>query len=163
VTHFTSDVYDHFSARGLAGAGFAGFYCPNSPQVASVTKLTRGQLISTKQFLARESGLIAGSGGECGQFERGQVGFIGFKFNNGNGDQYGWVRIKLNQCFLSFQLIDYAYGDPGEPVRAGQTSNNDMVPVESDDVVPQEGSLGALALGAAGLLAWRKRRSQAAC
>ena len=51
-----------------------------------------------------------------------------------------------------FWLVDYAYADPGEPIRAGQTSSNDMV--------PNEGSLGGLALGAAGLLAWRKRRSQ---
>jgi len=36
------------------------------------------------------------------------------------------------------------------------------VPEESNDIIPQEGSLGALALGATGLLAWRKRRSQAA-
>jgi LPXTG-motif cell wall-anchored protein len=37
---------------------------------------------------------------------------------------------------------------------------NEMVPEGNDDMVPQEGSLGALALGAAGLLAWRKRRSR---
>jgi hypothetical protein len=36
-----------------------------------------------------------------------------------------------------------------------------MVPEESNEVVPEEGSLGGLALGAAGLLAWRKRRSHA--
>ena len=47
-----------------------------------------------------------------------------------------------------FWLVDYAYADPGEPIRAGQTSSNEMV--------PEEGSLGWLALGAAGLLAWRK-------
>jgi hypothetical protein len=53
-----------------------------------------------------------------------------------------------------FWLVDYAYADPGEPIRAGQTSSNEMV--------PEEGSLGWLALGAAGLLAWRKSRSRAA-
>jgi hypothetical protein len=61
-----------------------------------------------------------------------------------------------------FYLVDYAYADPGEPIRAGQMSSNEMVPEENDDMVPEEGSLGALALGAAGLLAWRKRRSQVA-
>ena len=154
VTLFTSDVFDHFGVRGLAGAGFAGFYCPSNPQHAGVSKLSRGQFISQKAFLARESGLIAGSFDVCSQqFGGGEIGFIGFKFNSGSGDQYGWVRIKMGNR-ADFWLIDYAYADPGEPIRAGQMSSN--------DIVPEEGSLGGLALGAAGLLAWRKRRSRAA-
>ncbi len=154
VTLFTSDVYAHFGVRGLAGAGFAGFYCPSNPQHAGVSKLSRGQFISGRSFLARESGLIAGSFDVCSQqFGDGEIGFIGFRFNSGSGDQYGWVRIKMGNR-ADFWLIDYAYADPGEPIRAGQMSSN--------DIVPEEGSLGGLALGAAGLLAWRKRRSRAA-
>jgi MYXO-CTERM domain-containing protein len=154
VTLFTSDVYAHFGVRGLAGAGFAGFYCPSNPQLAGVSKLSRGQFISSRAFLARESGLIAGSFDVCSQqFGDGEIGFIGFKFNSGSGDQYGWVRIKMGNR-ADFWLIDYAYADLGEPIRAGQMSSN--------DTVPEEGSLGWLALGAAGLLAWRKRRSRAA-
>src|SRR6516165_9398336 len=45
VTFFTSDAYAHFGVRGLTGAGFAGFYCPTVPQVASVSNLGRGQFI----------------------------------------------------------------------------------------------------------------------
>jgi hypothetical protein len=150
--------YDHFGILGRAGAGFAGFYCPNYPQVKSVSKLNRGELVSGKPFLARNSGVIATLLNSCGgQFDSGDLGFIGFKFNNGSGDQYGWVRIKMGTRYPidnDFWLIDYAYADPGEPIRTGQTSSNDMV--------PEEGSLGWLALGAAGLLAWRKSRSRAA-
>jgi hypothetical protein len=155
--------YAHFGILGRAGNGLAGFYnpCP-SAHVVSVSKLNRGQFISRRPFLARESGLLGGFFGPCGtygvgQFDPGDVGFIGFKFNNGSGDQYGWVRVKFTTRFPidhDFWLIDYAYADPGEPIRAGQTSSNEMV--------PEEGSLGWLALGAAGLLAWRKSRSQAA-
>lgn len=58
---------------------------------------------------------------------------------------------------FALKLIDYAYADPGEPIRTGQTS-------ETKDAVadlPTEGSLGALALGAAGVDAWRAvRRSR---
>ena len=153
----------HFGILGRAGNAFAGFYnpCP-SAHVVSVSKLNRGQLISERPFLARNSGLLAGfahycSSGSVGQFDQAGVGFIGFKFNNGSGDQYGWVRVKFggrNPIDHNFWLVDYAYADPGEPIRAGQTSSNEMV--------PEEGSLGWLALGAAGLLAWRKRRSQIA-
>jgi hypothetical protein len=153
--------YAHFRILGRAGADFAGFYSPCDPQIASVSKLSRGQLISRRPFLARNSGLLAGGGGCGGQFDSGDFGFIGFKFNNGSGDQYGWVRLKFGYRNGDFWLVDYAYADPGEPIRAGQSSSNEMVPEENEDVVPQEGSLGALALGAAGLLAWRKRRSQA--
>jgi hypothetical protein len=142
--------YAHFGILGRAGNGFAGFYCPSNPQVASVSKLNRGQLISSRPFLARHSGLLASEFNDCvGQFDSGDLGFIGFKFNNGSGDQYGWVRIRMatsHPIDHDFWLVDYAYADPGEPIRAGQTSSSEMV--------PEEGSLGWLAL------AWRKRRSR---
>ncbi len=146
----------HFGILGQAGASFAGFYCPSYPQIKSVSHLNRGQLISNRPFLAHNSGLLAGVGYCAGQFEYGDVGFVGFKFNNGSGDQYGWVRVKFggrHPIDNNFWLMDYAYADPGEPIRAGQTSSNEVVPIE--------GSLGGLALGAAGLLRWRKRRLQA--
>ena len=54
----------------------------------------------------------------------------------------------------SFILLDYAYADPGEGLRAGQTSEGTL----SDEQAPDQGSLGGLALGAVGLLAWRKSR-----
>jgi hypothetical protein len=94
------------------------------------------------------------SSGSVGQFDQAGVGFIGFKFNNGSGDQYGWARVRMTASGIDhgFWFADYAYADPGEPIRAGQTSSNEMV--------PEEGSLGWLALGAAGLLAWHKRRSR---
>jgi len=153
VTIFTSSAFDHFGILGLAGNGFAGSYCPSFPQVAVVSKLNRGAFISRRPFLARNSGAIAVDL-QCDPFEDGDLGFIGFKFNNGSGDQYGWVRIQLGHNDRDFWIADYAYADPGEPIRAGQTASNDMV--------AEEGSLAGLALGAAGLLAWRNTRSRSA-
>jgi MYXO-CTERM domain-containing protein len=157
----------YFGVRGLAGASFAGLYppsCNNLADLASVSRLERGNLISNRPFVRGESGILATNavhcgtaGDDAGQFDGEGIGYIGFKFNNGSGDQYGWVRIWMSRGINendNFRLIDYAYGDVGEPIRAGQTSSNEMV--------PEEGSLGWLALGAAGLVAWRKRRSQAA-
>ena len=156
--------FAHFGIFGLAGAGFAGFYCPSNPQAKSVSKLNRGELISRRSFLARNSGILARAFGSCGgQFDYGDLGFVGFKFNNGSGDQYGWVRLKFGGHFPidnDFWLVDYAYADPNEPIRAGQTSSNEMVPEEMRHG-PRE-VLGALALGAAGLVAWRKSRSRTA-
>ena len=153
VSAFTSSGFDYFGILGRAGNAFAGFYCPNDSQIASVSKLNRGDLISARPVLPRNNGLLARNDFCSGQFESGHFGFIGFKFNSGSGDQYGWVRLKMGVHNQDFWLVDYAYADPGEPIRAGQTSSNELV--------PEEGSLGGLALGAAGLLAWRKRRSRA--
>jgi hypothetical protein len=149
----------HFGVIGRAGNGLAGFYiaCP-SAHIISVSNLKHGAFISRRPFLAKNSGLMGAFTGPCntfsiGQFPYGEIGYIGFKFNNGSGDQYGWARVKFvrQQIDYDFYLMDYAYADPGERIRAGQTASNNMV--------LEEGSLGVLALGAAGLLAWRKRRS----
>ncbi len=87
-------------------------------------------------------------------------GFIGFKFDIGRGAEYGWARIKVSlnpPLFFRYIIKDYAWGDPGEPIAAGQKSSFD----ERVSVIPGAGSLGLLALGAGGLEAWRDARGQA--
>lgn len=151
----------YFGVVGLAGAAFAGRYNPSCNllnNLASVSRLQRGDLISNRPFVSAQSGNIAieatdrCDGGWIGQFDGKGVGFIGFKFNNGSGDQYGWVRIKMQKGEnpnQNFKLLDYAYGDVGDHVRAGDTGN---------EPVTDQGSLGSLALGAVGLVSWRLRR-----
>lgn len=145
-----------FNVAGIAGASIAGFYDGCGGFRVSASNLKRGQLISSRPFVPARSFLSAELARWCpGQF-LGGIGFIGFKFNNGSGDQYGWVRIQVKPGSgyptYNFQLLDYAYGDVGDTVGAGQKSGHDLSELES---------LGGLALGAAGLLAWRKRRSRA--
>jgi MYXO-CTERM domain-containing protein len=87
-------------------------------------------------------------------------GFVGFRFNTGKGTQYGWARVQTgsgNNHRLHDVIKDYAWADVGEDIRTGQTSSSgDMVHTVTDS-----GSVGLLALGAAGLVTWRKRRKQA--
>ena len=91
------------------------------------------------------------------QFTTNGRGFIGFRFNRGAGLQYAWVRVKdSGNPVHRFVLVDYAWGDPGDSLATGQKSSS------PDDVVTDSGSLGLLAVGAVGLLAWRKRRAKAA-
>ena len=86
---------------------------------------------------------------QFGFFLKHGFGLVGFKFNNGAGDRYGWVRVKmLGGLKNTFEVVDYAYGDPGDVVKAGQ---------KTDHSAPELESLGGLALGAAGLLAWRRQ------
>ena len=83
-------------------------------------------------------------------------GFVGFRFNTGNGTQYGWVRIhtKLDGKHHAHTLInDYAWGDVGDAIVTGQ--KHSLQPANANSV---PGSLGLLALGAQGLDAWRVQR-----
>ncbi|HEX4666373.1 MAG TPA: hypothetical protein VH207_07220 [Chthoniobacterales bacterium] len=120
----------------------------------SVSNLNRGDAISTRPvgytggFLAE---LFGFSNFPIGQFlERQRNAFVGFSFNNGAGVQYGWARFTMYGArFNNFELMDYAYGDPGDTIVAGQTSAGTAPTLES---------LGGLALGATGLLAWRRAK-----
>lgn len=86
-----------------------------------------------------------------GQFTTPGDGYVGIKFNIGSGVQYGWVHFNMGGGPRNnFTLVDYAYADPGTSITAGQKA------------VPEPGSLALLAVGGAGLLAWRKRRAMAA-
>ena len=92
--------------------------------------------------------LAFASGYTYSQWLKPGTGFIGFRFNDGGGIQYGWIRIEMlaGEPLNNFKVVDYAYGDVGDHVVAGQ--------------VPEPGSLGLLALGGLGLILWRKRRSE---
>jgi len=141
---------DKFLIFGIASAAFRGFQAGFNRQY--VSKLSFGQPISMGNFQHPPGFLV--DDGNPHQWNPGQ-GFIGFRFNNGAGVQYGWARIKISGVpHYDFVLLDYAYADPGERLTAGQTLEN----TSSDEQAPDQGSLGGLALGAVGLLAWRKSR-----
>jgi len=158
---------DSFNISGIASDAFRGGQTHFRWYVA---RLTSGQTISRGHFThvhhtnyffgGKMVGTQTSSYGNAKWTEPG-YGFIGFRFNNGAGVQYGWARIFMTGYGRAniFKLFDYAYADPGELIRAGQMSSDEQAPVEQS---PDEGSLGGLALGAAGLLAWRKRRSRTA-
>src|SRR5262249_22857727 len=146
-----------FKVLGVAGASLVGTV--NTSYGAGpfnfLSKLGRGVNISTQAFVPHsrfrydllEYGLQRKS-----KWQGQGTGYVGFKFNGGTGWRYGWARINKRAGPANhFELIDYAYGDVNEPIRTGQK--------HSPEEMPAEGSLGGLALGAAGLVAWRKSRA----
>ena len=50
-------------------------------------------------------------------------GFVGFRFNTGNGTQYGWARIETTNDGnnrIHDVIKDYAWGDAGDVILTGQ-------------------------------------------
>lgn len=88
-------------------------------------------------------GMLACYGGSCttgpGAF-LGSRGFLGVKFIAGNETLFGWVDVSVNGD--ASQAFIYGYG------------LKDAAPV------PEPGTLGTLAIGAAGLFAWRRREQK---
>ncbi|MEO8439316.1 MAG: PEP-CTERM sorting domain-containing protein [Spartobacteria bacterium] len=157
-------------ATGPLGGGFAGFYFGTLGALSAkflgvtgtlngnpyhyVSKLGLGQSIANQtNFLANIPGkfdaLASGYGYPNSQWVAPGTGFIGFRFDVGDGTQYGWARLEMDGAKLnSYTFVDYAFADPGQTLRTGQ--------------VPESGSsLGMLALGAAGLLALRRQFAKA--
>jgi len=149
-----------FFNRGILSAGVRG---TGTDYDVYVSRLSRGQSIAAGHFTYASITHPAGMAG-AGPSQRWNdpgVGFVGFRFNSGAGIQYGWARVRMAGASRAnaFKVIDYAYADPGEAIRAGEgipRAGEDM----SNEQGPDEGSLGGLALGAVGLLAWRKSRSR---
>ena len=162
--HSTSTyIFIPGSARVIARGGSLAGYIPSCRYFqgdASASNLDAGATIAQLPFTAKPGVLVAGAttsscGGRPfrGQFNSDSNGFIAFRFDVGHGVQYGWARVSVRGPTLAnFRVLDYAYADPGETILAGQKkSERHAGPVKED-------SLGALALGAAGVLAWRTRR-----
>ncbi len=129
--------------RGLAAGGF--LYPSN---LAAGANISGGAFVA---FAGNFATLAYGGGYANSQFTAPGIGYLGFSFNGGSGTEYGWARVNMQGGPENgFTLIDYAWGDVGTMISAGQTA-----------AIPEPGSLGLLAIGAVGLLAWRKRRTKA--
>ncbi|MEM7457783.1 MAG: PEP-CTERM sorting domain-containing protein [Planctomycetota bacterium] len=157
-----ANVYIGPGSEGFAGfqinapsgtAMFGGFTASGyGNNTLHVQRHASGGLVSAVSFLMNAPGGYYGSFASMasqiyGPFVNPGNGFIGFKFDIGLGTQYGWAQVDMDGPQMnSFTLIDYAYADPGESISFGQ--------------IPEPGSMGMLALGAFGLIVWRRSRPE---
>jgi hypothetical protein len=155
--------FDEFTYQlvfGIEGAAVSNSFCGYSTLrfgSVYVSRLHQGAAISKCDFFPHAATMLILAPYSGRAFFSKGIGYIGFRFNNGDGMQYGWIRVKMpgpDYFEARFQLVDYAWGDPGDRIKAGQTS----AAGEQVEAVPDQGSLGLLALGGAGLMAWRQRR-----
>lgn len=98
-----------------------------------------------------------------GFFQNHSDQFLGLEFQLHGKTHFGWVDLRPlpveflptpvgERPFLGIDLVSFAYNRvPNAPILTGQTSNHS---------VPEPSTLTLLALGAAGLPFWRKRRAK---
>ena len=149
-----------FLMKGVISASARGYFSTSHHIQNFLANLRSGENVSAGKFLS-----VAGNPGygvlisnwSDGQFAPPQFGrlrgFVGFRFNTGNGTQYGWARIQTmsdSHNRIRDVIKDYAWGDVGDAILTGQTQS--LQPANGNSV---PGSLGLLAFGAQGLDAWR--------
>jgi hypothetical protein len=144
-------------------SGSAHGYFPHG-DFFNVSNLPAGENVSAGRFysVAGNPGIgaliSAWSDGAFSPIGGSGRGFVGFRFNTGNGTQYGWARIQTrndNNNHLHDGIKDYAWGDVGDAILTGQ--KHSLQPANATSL---PGSLGLLAFGAQGLDVWRTQRPE---
>jgi MYXO-CTERM domain-containing protein len=138
----------HLNFRGIGASGTAKRYTIGQPILAGAVT---GGLLFEK---SASHGVVSVDKGLFGPGA--SNGFVGF--SNAAGD-LGWMHVQVGFDSGGYpdqlEVISWAYNDvAGAAIDAGQTSEGPATPE------PSTAALGLLALGAAGILALRKRRHQ---
>ena len=150
---FLQRVYSSFplydmDAKGHGNISFAWFASSGAGYIHYARNLNFAAFVSSYSFRQNLYGadVLANNRNTYAQFGDPGIAYLGFRFDVGNGTQYGFAELIMDggPRHTGF-LTRYAYADPGESIRAGQ--------------IPEPSSLGMMALGSIGLLSWRRSRA----
>jgi hypothetical protein len=171
-------------AHPLLGCVFGGHLNALTPQAGDEVEgqggyaaaLPKGANIgSARPFAAGRvaMGVLSGTGSGShlyGKWLGDHAGpYLGVKFTDAEQNvHYGWVRVSLQQSGTKFSatITAYAYEtEPNQPITAGAITGSDHAdatqPAEIFPATQESATLGRLAQGAAGLVAWRRERDLA--
>ncbi len=163
----------HTSYGGVAfGASAKAGILANATSFGAVRKLASGANISGGAGMTFQGDLHpvreVFPSFTAGSFKTGVPAFAGIEFNTGANPSsassknptkihYGWVELKFSGAIPnSIQAISWAYNPvAGQAITAGQTNDPDT----SATPEPGTAALSLLAMGAAGVLAWRRKKA----
>lgn len=154
-----TDFFDpivHLNSNGANGRGFVnqgpvgddGIRNLNSRFLVGPT-LAAGYNFDVTGAGARRLIDDGAMGSDAFGFTSGQAGFAGFRFDAGGTTLYGWAELTIDVTApATVTISQWAYEDTGAAIAVGATTA----------AVPEPSSLGLLALGAAGVTAWRRKK-----
>ncbi len=124
----------------------------------AASKLTRGDAVGGTSFATGASLFqifnVNGPNKTYGNFLQGADGYLGFSIPAGNGsNNFGWVHLDnftVAPNVSSYRVVDWAYQNDGTAILAGEGAT--AVPE------PTSSALALIAMGAAGLAIYRKRK-----
>lgn len=158
----SSEPFGHVFVGGASANGaFVGqleaYTSPLASSLPAGVALSQQRFPVSCRFDSTTGGQVCYYSGDnigSGNFQKRGETFTGFEFTNESGLHYGWARVRLTGApKYRFELVDYAWADPGEGLLTGQKRSRRQAEATS-----KSGSLGLLAIGGAGLRAWRTQK-----
>jgi len=155
---FYGTLTTSFTTASFPSSGFNGFRFADS-SYENVKNLSLGAAITAGLFTGSDDGFVVSAtsygsfGYDWGNFTPDTAANAAFRYDNGNGTQFGWVNLTwtLNaDSFATLTLNEWAYTTEGESIAVNQTA------------VPEPNAAAPLALLALGAAGFRRYRRQAA-
>ncbi|MBS0632364.1 MAG: PEP-CTERM sorting domain-containing protein [Verrucomicrobia bacterium] len=146
---------DNLYSRLFVDQGFIATYPTNFnqyvPRSLAVSTPVDGALFDQGKYTNTFFNNYAGSYADVNPIWQSGTGYIGVKFADGDGyNHYGWLKVATNADATSITLLAMGYNDAVDgPISAGEGLSSVPEPATSATL---------LALGAAGLVAYRRRK-----
>lgn len=139
-----------YQGMSVFGNGRVDGFNAGAYNFAYISNLTAGASIDSTTVGPQYFGSMAyGSNNPNAEFNDAPDAYIGLSFGTNPNLRYGWIRVGIDNANASFVVKDWAYqSEVGVGITAG--------------AVPEPGTLGMLAAGAAGIAALRRRRAKSA-